>query len=56
MLLNILLWVVRGLTLALITVSLLPEIPSGHWAIRLWEFPRLQLSLVIAAVTADSAR
>ncbi|WNL38692.1 endonuclease/exonuclease/phosphatase family protein [Halomonas sp. PAMB 3232] len=48
MLLNILLWVVRGLTLALITVSLLPEIPSGHWAIRLWEFPRLQLSLVIA--------
>ncbi|WP_447555032.1 endonuclease/exonuclease/phosphatase family protein [Vreelandella sp. EE22] len=50
MFLKILFWIVRVLTLLLIAVSLLPEIPSGHWAIRLWEFPRLQLSVVLAVV------
>ncbi|WP_456269205.1 endonuclease/exonuclease/phosphatase family protein [Kushneria sp. AK178] len=45
---RILFWIVRVLTLLLIVVSLLPEIPSGQWFITLWEFPRLQLTLILA--------
>ncbi|WP_115853880.1 endonuclease/exonuclease/phosphatase family protein [Kushneria indalinina] len=45
---KILFWVVRVLTLLLIVASLLPELPSGQWFIKLWEFPRLQLTLAIA--------
>lgn len=39
-----LLWTIRALTLLMVVVSILPMIPSGQWWVRLWEFPRLQLS------------
>ncbi|MBJ2130572.1 endonuclease/exonuclease/phosphatase family protein [Alteromonas sp. IB21] len=31
-----------------ITVSFIPLLPSSHWLVRVWEFPRLQLSVLIA--------
>lgn len=48
MVLTLLLWAVRVLTLLLVVVSVLPEIPSGQWWVRLWEFPRLQLTWALA--------
>lgn len=42
------LWTTRVLTLLLAVVSVLPMLPGGHWWIRLWEFPRLQLALALA--------
>lgn len=53
-----LLWTTRVLTLLLVSVSVLPMIPSGQWWARVWEFPRLQLAwalgvaLVLLAVHA----
>lgn len=44
MLLKLLLWVIRLLVLLMVVVALLPLIPSGQWWIRLWDFPRLQLT------------
>ncbi|SEL42513.1 endonuclease/exonuclease/phosphatase family protein [Halomonas daqiaonensis] len=41
---TLLIWITRVLALLLVTVSVLPMIPSGHWWVRLWEFPRLQLT------------
>ncbi|MBS9405549.1 endonuclease/exonuclease/phosphatase family protein [Halomonas sp. TRM85114] len=58
MVLKSLLWTVRVLTLLMAVVSVLPMIPSGQWWVRLWDFPRLQLTwalvvpLVLLAVHA----
>ncbi|RTR06329.1 endonuclease/exonuclease/phosphatase family protein [Halomonas nitroreducens] len=41
---KLLLWTTRVLTLLMVVVSVLPMIPSGQWWVRLWEFPRLQLT------------
>ncbi|WGI27294.1 endonuclease/exonuclease/phosphatase family protein [Halomonas alkaliantarctica] len=48
MLLKLLLWVIRLLVLLMVVVALLPLIPSGQWWIRLWDFPRLQLTGLLA--------
>ncbi len=50
MFLKFMLWIIRVLILLLVVVSILPEMPSGQWWIRLWEFPRLQLTFVLAVV------
>ncbi|TVU89381.1 endonuclease/exonuclease/phosphatase family protein [Vreelandella titanicae] len=44
MLLKLLLWVIRLLVILMLVVALLPLIPSGQWWVRLWDFPRLQLT------------
>ncbi|MEA2117557.1 endonuclease/exonuclease/phosphatase family protein [Halovibrio sp. HP20-50] len=44
MLLTLFLWVIRLLVVLMVVVALLPLIPSGQWWIRLWDFPRLQLT------------
>ncbi|GFD82435.1 endonuclease [Tenacibaculum sp. KUL118] len=31
-----------------ITISFVPLLPSSHWMVRVWEFPRLQISVLIA--------
>ncbi|CAM3923066.1 endonuclease/exonuclease/phosphatase family protein [Vreelandella rituensis] len=46
---KLLLWTARVLTLLMVVVSVLPMIPSGKWWIRLWEFPRLQLTCALVA-------
>lgn len=48
MVLKLLLWTVRVLTLLMAVVSVLPMIPSGQWWVRLWDFPRLQLTWALA--------
>ena len=30
-----------------IVVSFIPLLPSSHWVVRVWEFPRLQISVII---------
>ncbi|SDN11496.1 endonuclease/exonuclease/phosphatase family protein [Vreelandella arcis] len=47
MFLKLLLWGIRLLVLLMVVVALLPLIPSGQWWIRLWDFPRLQLTGVL---------
>lgn len=42
--LKLLFWVIRLLVLLMVVVALLPLIPSGQWWVRLWDFPRLQLT------------
>lgn len=43
----ILLWSAR-ISLGLLTlVSLLPLLPSGQWWVRVWEFPRVQLAVLL---------
>ena len=44
---RLLLWTIRALTLLVVVVSVLPMIPSGQWWVRVWEFPRLQLTLAL---------
>lgn len=52
----ILLWFLRIAVLALVLVTLLPLLPVGWWFVRIWDFPRLQLivlmvvALLLAAV------
>ncbi|MFG6157693.1 endonuclease/exonuclease/phosphatase family protein [Halomonas sp. 1390] len=41
---KLLLWTIRVLALLMVMVSILPMIPSGQWWVRIWEFPRLQLT------------
>lgn len=50
MFLKLMLWTIRVLIFLLIVVSILPELPSGQWWVRLWEFPRLQLTFVLAVL------
>lgn len=40
----ILLWLLRLWTLALVITAILPLLPVGWWQVRVWDFPRLQLS------------
>lgn len=47
MVLKILLWAIRVLVCLMAVVCLLPLIPSGQWWIRLWDFPRLQLTVAL---------
>ncbi|BFT29980.1 endonuclease/exonuclease/phosphatase family protein [Alteromonas sp. D210916BOD_24] len=35
-------------SLVFILVSFIPLYPSSHWLVRVWEFPRLQLAVIIA--------
>ncbi len=44
MFLKFFLWATRVLVLLMVVVSILPLIPSGQWWVRLWDFPRLQLT------------
>lgn len=44
MLLNSLVWITRLILFMMVVVSILPLIPSGQWWVRLWDFPRLQLT------------
>ncbi|WP_032096659.1 MULTISPECIES: endonuclease/exonuclease/phosphatase family protein [unclassified Alteromonas] len=37
-----------SLSMFFITVSAVPLLPSSHWLVRVWEFPRLQLAVLIA--------
>lgn len=48
MLLKLLIWTIRLLLIAMVVVSVLPLIPSGQWWVRLWDFPRLQLTVALA--------
>lgn len=44
-----LLWFLRLATLALVVVTLLPFLQVGWWFVRVWDFPRLQLSILMGA-------
>ena len=49
----ILLWGSRCFAAAILVVTILPFIKSGSWAVRAWDFPRLQLAaLCLVAVLA----
>ncbi|WP_334062571.1 endonuclease/exonuclease/phosphatase family protein [Alteromonas genovensis] len=39
-----------SLSVFFIAVSAAPLLPSSHWLVRVWEFPRLQLAVLITAV------
>ncbi|MBA4143804.1 MAG: endonuclease/exonuclease/phosphatase family protein [Nitrosospira sp.] len=41
-------WFVLGLGTAAVVVTFLPTIQSNQWWIRIWDFPRIQLSVVLA--------
>ena len=47
MLLKLLLWASRVLILLMVLVCILPLLPSGQWWVRLWDFPRLQLTVAL---------
>lgn len=36
-----------GSTFLLLSVTLLPLLPSDHWTVRVWEFPRLQIAVML---------
>jgi endonuclease/exonuclease/phosphatase (EEP) superfamily protein YafD len=46
-------WITRILSVWLLSVTLLPLIPTGKWYVRWWDFPRFQLAvlLVFALIT-----
>ncbi|HEY4547530.1 MAG TPA: endonuclease/exonuclease/phosphatase family protein [Pedomonas sp.] len=44
--------IVSAISLFLVGVTLLPLIKSGRWWIRIWDFPRQQLSLLLALALA----
>jgi endonuclease/exonuclease/phosphatase (EEP) superfamily protein YafD len=46
---HVLQWVTLGLGLLAALLTGLSLIPGSHWAVRLWDFPRLQLAAVAAA-------
>jgi endonuclease/exonuclease/phosphatase (EEP) superfamily protein YafD len=48
MFLKLLLWASRVLVTGMMVVGLLPLLPSGEWWVRLWDFPRLQLTAALA--------
>lgn len=39
----------------LIAVSFVPLLPSSHWLVRVWEFPRLQITVLIIAALISHA-
>lgn len=47
---SILRWIVIGLGGLAILVTVLPFIPSNESAIRIWDFPRIQVAVLLAAV------
>ena len=42
-------WITIGLGLLAAVLTALSLFPGSHWAVRLWDFPRLQLAVVAAA-------
>lgn len=42
-------WITLGLGLLAVLVTLVSLHPSPHWAVRLWDFPRVQVALLAAA-------
>ena len=44
-------WLVRILSLFLLIVTLLPLLSSGKWYIRWWDFPRLQIAILLLLLT-----
>lgn len=44
MFIKLFLWIIRLIILAMVVVALLPLVPSGQWWVRVWDFPRLQLT------------
>lgn len=47
MLLTCLLWIIRLMVFLMAVVSILPLMPSGKWWVRVWDFPRLQLTAAL---------
>lgn len=47
MFIKLFLWIIRLIILAMVVVALLPLLPSGQWWIRVWDFPRLQLTALL---------
>jgi endonuclease/exonuclease/phosphatase (EEP) superfamily protein YafD len=33
-----------------IAISFIPLLPSSHWTVRVWEFPRLQIATLLAVL------
>lgn len=46
-LLKLVLWTIRLMMAFLVVVSILPLVPSGQWWVRVWDFPRLQLTVLL---------
>ena len=42
-------WVIVGLGLAAVAVTLLSLTRSSRWPLRIWDFPRVQIAIVAAA-------
>lgn len=47
MFLKLFLWFIRLIMFAMVVVALLPLVPSGQWWVRVWDFPRLQLTALL---------
>lgn len=43
-------WLVGGLGALALLVTLLPFLPTDRWYVRMWDFPRLQLLVLLVAV------
>jgi len=43
---TILIWVTRILTVLIVLVTILPFIPTGYWAVRLCDGPRMQFAII----------
>ena len=48
MLITLLLWIARTILLLELVAAVLPLVPAGAWAVRLCDFPRLQLAMILA--------
>lgn len=44
-------WTVRVFSLLLVTVTILPLASTGKWYVRWWDFPRLQLAVLLFVTT-----
>jgi endonuclease/exonuclease/phosphatase (EEP) superfamily protein YafD len=52
---DISLWVLRGLGGFLIAATLVPMVRTGHWAVRVFDFPRIQFGVASLFVVAGYA-
>lgn len=46
-------WAIRLAGVFLVAVTLLPEFKTGKWYVRWWDFPRLQVFLLLSAMLAS---
>lgn len=42
------------LTIIMLSVTLAPLLPSNHWLCRVWEFPRVQIAVILISLTITS--